>query len=279
MTAGETWTREVLTELKASRFTPAAWTRFLARSHARAGERRAERPSEHRTVAALGVAGLLLWILAAVAGRPQLALAGAGWWLLQALMLDWHLGLLQRSDGSRLDGVGPANVITILRGGLPPAVLALAGTSAGAVLLAAAGAADVVDGRLARRRNEASNLGIWLDGAVDTTILGAATVGAAQRGLLPAWATALVGARLVVPWAVVSVAYFAAAERPTRSGFARGRLPRLAAGTVLFAGLLLAFFELPGGAPLAAAGAVAGLATFAQAIRRTRWRRRDVQRW
>ncbi|HKI91947.1 MAG TPA: CDP-alcohol phosphatidyltransferase family protein [Gaiellaceae bacterium] len=269
MSDGETWTREALTELRASRFTPSAWTRFLTRSVVRARERRAERPREHRTVVVLAAAGLALWSVAAVAGRPWLAVAGGVWWLAQALMLDWHLGLLERPDGSRLDGLGSANLLTIVRGGLAPALVVLAGSGAGVVLLVLAGAADVADGRLARRRDEATLLGVWLDGAVDTFVVGAAALGATLQGLLPAWATTLVVLRLVLPWLLATGVYFGRAERPPSAGLAAGRLASLAAGATVFAGLALAFLHAPGAAAVVAAGAVGGIAALVASVRRT----------
>lgn len=270
MTQSEAWTREVLAELRSAHFTLPAWRRFLARSLQQAGEQRGERRPEHRKVVVLAALGVAGWSFAAVEGRPVLAAAGATWWLLVSLMLDWHLGMLERPDGTRLDGIGPANLITILRGGLPPALFALAGTAAGVVMLAAAGAADVVDGRLARRRQETSRLGLWLDGSVDTTVTGAAALGAVLHGLLPVWAVALVLLRLALPWAVGAAAYFGRAERPARDGFATGRALSLVAGAVLFTGLVLAFLRLPGAASLVGLGAAAGLGAFALAIQRTR---------
>lgn len=268
MSSGEAWTREVLAELQASRFGPAAWLRFLGRSFARARERRAERRREHRSVVLLGAVGTGAW-LSAAAGRPSLALAGAGWWLLQATMLGWHLGMLERPDGSRLDRLGPANVLTLARGGLPPVLLALAGSPAGLVLLLAAGVADVADGRLARRRNEQTLLGVWLDGSVDTLVVGAAALGATIHGLLPAWAALLVLLRIGLPWALVAGAYLGRAERPSLEGIAAGRRVSLAGGMIVFAGLVLAFLHLPAAAPAAASGAAAGLGSLAVAARRT----------
>lgn len=269
MTAGETWTREVLYELRAGGFAPDAWMRFLGRSFARARERRAERQREHRSVVLLAAAGGVAWLSAAAAGRPWLALAGACWWLLQAAMLDWHLGMLERPDGSPLERLGLANLLTLARGGLPPALLLLAGSQTGLALLLAAGAADVADGRLARRLNEQTLLGVWLDGSVDTLVVGAAALGAMLHGLLPAWAALPVLVRVGLPWVLAAGAYFGRAQRPAFEGIAVGRRVSLAAGMILLAGLALAFLHLPVAAPVAVSGAAGGLGALAVAARHT----------
>src|SRR5262249_30966443 len=269
---GEAWTREVLAELRAGRFTLGAWSWFLARSFARARDRRAERPREHRVVVAFGAVGSVAWLSLIAVGHLQLALAGMAWWLLQTAMLDWHLGLLERPDGSRLDRIGVANLLTLTRGGLPPALLALAGAPAGLVLLLLAGGADVVDGRLARRRDEETLLGAWLDGSADTFVVGAATLGAALHGLLPLWAAALVLLRLAVPWALVAGVYFGRARRPSLDGIAGYRSFNLTAGAILFGGLALALLHLPEAGPVVAAGAAGGIGGLVLAARKSRAR-------
>lgn len=264
MTDGERWAREVLAELREARYAPRAWGRFLARSFAFAAERRRERPQEHRTTMALGTAGLAAWLVVGLAGRPLLALAGALWWALATLMLDWHLGMLEHPDGTRHDGLGAANVLSFLRAGTPPALFALLASPAGAVLLAAAGASDVVDGWLARRHGE-TRLGRWLDGSVDGLVLGAAALGALHAGRAPTWLVALVLVRYGLPWLVVATVYFARAAAPDRGGIVSGRIP----GLVLFAGLALLALDAPGGTPLTALGASAGLVTLAASVART----------
>lgn len=267
MTDGERWARELLAELGSARYRPRAWLRFLARSFARAAERRRERRREHRQALVLGVAGLCAWGAVAAAGRPALALAGIGWWSLVVLMLDWHLGMLERRDGSPLGGLGPGNVLSLLRIGLVPALPALSPALLAAALLTA-GVVDVVDGRLARARNEVSRLGFWLDGAGDSFVLGVGALAAAQAGLLPAWVAALVVARYVVLWAALALAYFVRSEALAGDGVVSGRVP----GSVLVTGLALAALDLPGGTALVAVGAAGALATLAATIVRARRR-------
>lgn len=267
MIGGEAWTRQVLAELRAARFTPAAWVRFLGRSFARSRERRADRQDEHRTVVVLAAAGAAGWLLTLQVGGTLLALAGAGWWLLLAVMLDWHLGMLERPGGGRVDGVGAANLLTLARGGLAPALLALAGSAAGLTLLLLAGSVDVADGRVARRRGEVTILGTWLDGAVDTLVVGAAALGAALHGLLPAWAASLVLARFALPWGLAAGLYFGRAERPSLDGITAARPASLVAGAAVYAGLVLAFLHLGGAGPVTAIGAAAGIGALGAAVR------------
>ena len=265
MTEGELWTEGLLAELRAARYTPPAWMRFLGRTFARASEIRAERRREHRQTLALGAAGVVAWGFVAVAGWPWIALAGALWWLLVAAMVDWHLGMLEDASGHRLHGLGIANTLSILRAGLAPALL-VASPAVLAALLVPAGITDVVDGPVARARGEETRLGHRLDGAVDGLILCAAAIGAARAGVLPWWAAALVLGRHALQWLVLAAAYFAHAKAPPRERFVSGKQPGLA----LFAGLVLAGLAVPGAVLLVAAGALGGLATFGLTIARSR---------
>ncbi len=81
-----------------------------------------------------------------------------------------------------------ANALTLLRLALAPGlVAAILGDAAGigASIFALAVATDVADGRVARRRAEASALGGALDHAVDAAFVTAGTAALAARGALP----------------------------------------------------------------------------------------------
>jgi cardiolipin synthase len=254
VTEGERWARDLLAELRAARFAPRAWQRFVARSLERADERRRERAREHRQALALGALGLGAWSAVALAGAPWLAAAGAAWWALTILMLDWHLGMLERRDGTPLGTIGSANLFSLARIGAVPALPALSPRLLAAALAAAA-ATNVLDGLLARRRDQVSRLGFWLDGAADMFVLSTAAVLAAANGDLPAWAALLVVARFALPAAAMTVSYFLALEPPPTS-LARGRI----AGAALWMGLVVAVLDGPLGTELTALGAVGGLA-------------------
>lgn len=265
MTEGERWTREALEELRTARYTPRAWASFLSVSFARATERRGERRREHRQTVLLGAGGMGLWTAVAVAGQPVLGMAGSAWWLLVVVMLDWHLGLLERPDGRPIGGLGLANLLSLVRGGLAPALLFLSPTFLALALLAAA-VTDALDGWLARRRDEVTRLGLWLDGAVDSFVVGTAAVALAGAVLLPIWIAGLVVARYALPWLAVAAFYFSYAEAPRTRRLRGGQV----SGTVLLAGLVLAALKQPVGTALVAAGAVGGLSAFALTARTAR---------
>lgn len=258
MTDGERWARELLAELRRDGYRPGGWARFLARSLERARERRRERPRARLEALLLGAAVLSAWAAVALAGRPQLAAAGVAWWALVALMADWHLGMLERPDGRPLDRLGVPNVLCLLRLAAVPALAVLPPVPLGVALLAA-GAADVLDGRLARARDEVTQLGFWLDGVADGLVLGTVAAAGARAGLLPWWAAALALARHTLPWALIASVYFVRAAPPAMHRSVSGRV----SGLVLFAGLVLALAGTPAGTPLVAAGALAGVATLA----------------
>lgn len=264
MTAGEAWTREVLSELRSSRYRPAAWRRFLTRSLERAADTRTLRLREHRRLVTLEALALAGWVGVGVAGHPWLALIGAGWITLLLLMVDWHLGMLENDDGRPLVGLGLANLLAIARGAVTPALLVVSPLGL-ALLLIPAGITDAIDGPLARRRAETTRLGRWLDGGVDACLLSAAAVGAATHGVLPWWAAGLVLGRHAAQWLALAVATFARAAVPARDGFVSGRLP----GLILFTGLALAGLRLPGSTALVVTGSLGGLGTLAAMLVRS----------
>lgn len=257
MTEGEAWTREVVAELRASRYRPRAWRLFVARSLERARLARRERRRAHRQTLALAALGVVAWLVVVPLGSPWLALAGATWWALIVAMLDWHLGMLEDAAGRRSAGLGVPNLLTLLRVAPVPALVVLSPTPL-LVVLVAGGIADVLDGAVARAFGQETRLGAWLDGGVDGFVLGAAAVGAGLHGLLPWWTVALLLARHAVQWTVVATAWLTIAELPTQRRAVSGKTP----GAVLFAGLVLACLRLPGATALVAAGSLGGLATF-----------------
>jgi phosphatidylglycerophosphate synthase len=259
---GEAWARGVLRELRERRFTPIAWIGFLDASFRRSNVRRRQRPRAFRETLALGVAGFAVWGAVAVVD-VRLAWVGAAWWAAIVLMLDWHLGMLERPNGTAIAGIGTANILCFVRAGLVPALPALS-PAALAIALGAAHITDVLDGILARRRDEVTRLGQWLDGAVDGLMLGAAAASLASAEALPAWTAALVVVRYGAPWLLVAGIYFFAAMQPPRSGYVPGRVP----GFVLLLGLMLAALSVPGAAAVVAAGAAGGLVTLAATVRR-----------
>ncbi len=258
---GELWAEELLDELRRRHFKPDAWMRFLSASFARAGRNREEHGLAHRQVLLLGAVGLIAWAGIAASGRPLLGILAACWWLLVLLMVDWHLGMLERTDGSAMAGLGVANTLTLVRAAVIPLLPVLAPTELGLSVLAA-GLTDVADGVAARMRAQVSRLGAWLDGAVDGILLSVAAVAAADRALLPVWAAALIVGRYLAPWLGIAGVYFVSGQAPRRGEYVSGRAP----GVVLLVGLALAAFGVPGAELVATAGALGGLAAFGATI-------------
>lgn len=264
MTEGEAWTRKVLGELRDARYRPGAWWRFLAASFQRSSASASRRLHQRRQTLVLATLGVVPWVAFALAGHVALGSVGFAWWTLVIAMLWWHLGMLESPSGVPLPGLGSANIITMLRVAAIPVLPALNAGGLG-VLVAGLGLLDVADGALARRRAEVTRLGVWLDGAADTVILGVAAVSAARVDALPWWIAGVVLARVALPWGVVTWAYFARAAAPRTSRYISARIP----GAILTVGVVIALIGWPAGATLAACGALAAIATFVASIVRT----------
>src|SRR6056297_586132 len=90
------------------------------------------------------------------------------------------------------------NALTLLRIFLVPGLLiAIIYDSHGIALsiLVLAGLTDVLDGFLARRLNQKTRLGAFLDPLADKLLMTVSFIALAVRGLLPAWLAVLVVSR------------------------------------------------------------------------------------
>jgi cardiolipin synthase (CMP-forming) len=97
---------------------------------------------------------------------------------------------------------GEANQVTLARAYL--AVPAFAYATTGrlallAVVVAVAGLTDLVDGTIARRLSQPSQLGGALDPVVDGVFMGALCIGLAVGGFIPLWLSLVVIARYLLP--------------------------------------------------------------------------------
>ena len=97
---------------------------------------------------------------------------------------------------------GEANQVTLARAYL--ALPAFAYATSGrlgllAVVVAVAGLTDLLDGTVARRLSQPSQLGGALDPVVDGVFMGALTIGLALGGFIPLWLALLVIARYLLP--------------------------------------------------------------------------------
>jgi phosphatidylglycerophosphate synthase len=99
-------------------------------------------------------------------------------------MVDWHLGMVEGSNGTPRDRLSMADAVTLCRFWLVPVLPSLAHSSTGLpVAIAIGGISDWLDGELARRRGP-TRLGRDLDSTADLAFLTAATVSARANSRL-----------------------------------------------------------------------------------------------
>lgn len=231
LTEGELWSREQLAALLAARFSPPSIARFLLASQRRANAVRAARPELGRQA----------WTWMAVGGGSWLALAAAGaqpfrgrwhgglaWWAATAVMLDWHLGMVETVDG-RPRPLGAADAVTLVRAWLVPVAL----EDPTPTVCALAAATDVLDGRLARR-SQPTRIGRDLEGLVDACFAAAALRGALRCELVAPAVVAAELARLAAGFGYALYVYFGQVSAPDARVIRAGRVttPVRAAGLV-----------------------------------------------
>jgi phosphatidylglycerophosphate synthase len=261
---GQLWTREQLRALRERRFSPCAIGAFLLASQRRADATRSQRPALARQARRWTWLGGGAWLTLAVAGADGIrarVCAGLLWWSACALMLDWHLGMVETLDG-RPRPLGPADALTLTRAWLVP----LAWERPTPLTCALAGVSDAADGPLARRYGP-TRAGRDFDWITDACFAGAALRGAARHRLFDRWAL-----RAETVWLSLGVvhalhAYFIAAHEPDRTVNrpARGLVP------VRMAGLLIATARHRWeGSALLGGGALASLALSGREITRRR---------
>jgi phosphatidylglycerophosphate synthase len=214
MTDGERWTAEQLRALLDRRLSPPAVAAFLVASQRRAGAVRRERPGLARQARRWTALGFAAWAAPPVRAHAR---AGTAWWAASALMLDWHLGMLETPAGEPRP-LGPADALTLARCWLVP--LAAAGPAPGLVLLA--GATDVLDG-VAARATAPTRAGRDLEGLVDACFAGAALRGLVRSGRLDRRAAGGEAVRLAAGVTYALAVYFGRAERPSATVLGAGR--------------------------------------------------------
>jgi CDP-diacylglycerol---glycerol-3-phosphate 3-phosphatidyltransferase len=148
------------------------------------------------------------------------------------------------------------NLLGLFRIAATPIIVALLlhdgrGTDlAAAILFFVAGVTDLLDGRIARSRNQVTPLGVFMDLAADKVLVAGVLVAMVEVGLVPTWIAATILVRELV---VQAIRQLAAAESVVISARALGKAKTLATLGGMFI-LLLAADALTGG-PLAATGA------------------------
>jgi cardiolipin synthase len=144
----------------------------------------------------------------------------------------------------------PANQLTLLRMLLIPAwvILVLYGHLGWALIVfATAGLTDALDGLIARRTGQKSNLGAWLDPAADKLLLVTTFVVLTLPGLglanrLPIWLTVLIIFRdvgIVLTVAIINLAVGPRTFRPSIFG-------KIATATYIVTAVLAMFFNYSG---------------------------------
>ncbi|GAB3257822.1 CDP-alcohol phosphatidyltransferase family protein [Nocardioides dilutus] len=141
-------TNDLLHDLAAGRWRPAAWAQFLVAAAGRSVEQARLHPRALVEVSALH--GLLLAV------APP---SGRRWVSTSWLLASTHLGLLEARSH-----LGPADLLTLVRGNLPAVV-----SARHPWLASLAMATDFVDGRLARSTDTITPFGAYADAFADAS--------------------------------------------------------------------------------------------------------------
>jgi CDP-diacylglycerol--glycerol-3-phosphate 3-phosphatidyltransferase len=120
---------------------------------------------------------------------------------------------------------------------------------AAAILYVAAALSDILDGWIARARNQVSPLGVFMDLAADKVLVAGVLVAMVEAGLVPTWIAATI---LVREFVVQAVRQLAAAEDVVISARALGKAKTLA--TNIGIALLLLAADATSGGPMERTG-------------------------
>jgi cardiolipin synthase len=156
----------------------------------------------------VGLAGTLLVAAGMLAERvpwPAALLPLPAAWIILCAWVGVELGLVRHPlTGRRSAAIGPANVLTLLRGWAAVPMLILAVFQRGPTPLWVAlgisgGITDLIDGTVAVRLGHESRLGRLLDPVLDAIFFSAAAFSFVIWGLLPWWLAVIVAVRYFVP--------------------------------------------------------------------------------
>jgi len=221
VTEGERWTEAELRRLRDARWSPRAAAVFLRAAQTRANRTRRRRPDLARQEARWMLLGAAAWLICAraIPHGPPARVRGRGllWWGGCALMVDWHLGMLETPDG-RPVGLGIPDALTLTRAWLVPAVARYPDPS----LLLLGAATDFADGVLARR-TRTTRFGRDLEGLADACFAVAALRAAVRTGVLSPLPAALEQTRLLAGVVYAAGVYFAGGHAPEPAVPSRGR--------------------------------------------------------
>jgi CDP-diacylglycerol---glycerol-3-phosphate 3-phosphatidyltransferase len=97
-------------------------------------------------------------------------------------------------------------IVVVLLTPVAESWIGVSGYAAAVVLFLAASMTDILDGHLARRRNQVSTLGKFLDPIADKLLISAALIVLVEKHLAPSWAVVIILAREFVITGLRSVA-------------------------------------------------------------------------
>src|SRR5262245_26314245 len=202
LTEGERWTVDQLLRLRREGYKPGAWAEFIRASFERSAQTRRERPARVRQVRLWQVAG----VAASLGTSRLLGSGGPGapsvrrglvWWAGVGRMLEWHLGMAERSDGVPRDRLSGADAVTLSRLWLVPVLREVRDSPPRlCALILLGGITDWLDGALAGA--EGTRLGRDLDTVADLAFFGAATRAVHDAGRLPCFAATALGVRYLI---------------------------------------------------------------------------------
>ena len=160
---------------------------------------------------------------------------------------------------------GEANQVSLARAYLAvPALTYAVGGQLGllAVVVAVAGLTDLVDGTVARRLEQPSQLGGALDPVVDGVFMGALCIGLAVGGFIPLWLAGVVIARYLLP-AVAGGLLIVMGQRPELRHTLTGQVSTVLILLLIGGVCLLRSLQQDAAGLLAAAEVVIPIATVA----------------
>ncbi len=197
---------EYLQDLRRERYRPAAVGRYVARAWQRGRVDVARSPEAARSIVVLGLALFGLAFIGSVAVALGAGLVEArrillwtGLWLIPLTgCLLLHVGLLRDRQGYALSSVNLPTAVTAVRLASVPAMALLLvhhHWKAAFWVVIAAMLSDVVDGWLARRLNQETQLGVVIDPVTDIFFHLTLFVSLWGAGLLAGWVAALAAVR------------------------------------------------------------------------------------
>lgn len=169
---------EYLKDLRAERYTPPAWARYVSRTWARGRSDVSANPGAARSILVLGLlffaltfAGCVVLGMSEAVGTARRVLVWTGLWLVPLTVgLVLHVGLLRNREGYSLSAINLATGLTVARLAAVPALcftMVEGHMQAAFWIFIGAMASDVLDGWAARAMRQETGLGKVLDPITD----------------------------------------------------------------------------------------------------------------